>query len=309
MTRRSVLCVMAGITSLIVTVSVAMWSLSDTSPETQPHRAARSLPGEPTAQGERMASGAHLAEDAARERASVDFSDDFNRATLGEGRWLVTRKNDFSQFLVDITPEKGEDGGERLRLRCGTIGTDDQTVKSLGIASRDSVDLSGKKRLVFDLDWNDQSNGCYLTAAIYLCPTLTKGNPADEAQWLRLEYVGVPPGKNARAAIWLKSNRRERWLYDEGWPKQQRTGRMIGKPHVEIHFDDGTWKVLEDGRLLFDSREKWKLSFTHAHIYLQMTSHSNYPPREIFFDNITFGSVKPSTSALERRQAGTTVSR
>ena len=218
-----------------------------------------------------------------------DFADDFNADKLDGRKWLLTRQNDFAEFAVDVVPVKEKPGEGRLRLRAGTIGTDDKTVKFLGVASRAPLSLSGRKRLALDFDWNRQRNGSYLTGAIYLCPTLSGQNPADAAEWLRVGYVGVPPGKNARLAIWLKSEGRSRWLYDEGWPKKQRTGRLIGKLRVEILFDRGEWKVLEDGKVLFESKEKWKLPFDKAHLYLQMSSHSNYPPREIFFDHVQFG--------------------
>ena len=223
-----------------------------------------------------------------------ELADDFNTGKLDERKWLVTRKSDFAEFAVDIVMPKSKEGEGQLRLRLGTIGTDDNTVKFLGVASRAPLDLSNKKRLALDFDWNKQSNGCYLTGAIYLCPSLTKHNPADEPQWLRLEYIGVPPGKNARAAVWLKDEGAARWLYDEGWPQEQRIGRTIERPHIEIHLDNGRWELYEDGKLLYESGEKSRLPFDKAYLYLQISSHSNYAPREIFFDNVTFGRTRPS---------------
>lgn len=215
-----------------------------------------------------------------------EFSDDFSGDELDLGKWAVTREHDFAEFAVDLASREGAEGNSRLRLRCGTRGTDDKTVKALGVVSLAPLSLTGKKRLSYDFDWNKQANGCYLTGAIYLCPTLTKANPEDEPQWVRLEYVGVPPGKNARLAIWLKDRRTPKWIYNEGWPKEQRSGRPVAAPHLAIQFDDGRWSVSEDGRKLFESTDQWKLPFAKAHLYLQMTSHSNYPPREIFFDNV-----------------------
>lgn len=218
-----------------------------------------------------------------------ELADDFNGEKLDEQKWAITRKNDFAEFAVDLAPVKEREGDRRLRLRCGTIGTDDRSVKFLGVVSRAPVALDGKTRLTVEFDWNNQANGCYLTGAVYLCPTSTAGNPADEPQWLALEYVGVPPGKNARAALWLKDKGAPRWVYDEGWPREQRTGRPVGKVKLEILCEAGRWKVLEDGKLLFDAQDKHKLPFDRAHVYLQMSSHSNYPPRELFFDNLKFG--------------------
>jgi hypothetical protein len=119
--------------------------------------------------------------------AGPEFAADFDAPELDDDKWLVTRKHDFAEFSVDVDRAPGEQARGRLRLRCGTIGTDDKTVKSLGVVSRRPLDLSGRKCLSLDFDWNDQFNGCYLTGAVYLCPTLTTGNPADDPTWLRLE--------------------------------------------------------------------------------------------------------------------------
>jgi hypothetical protein len=189
---------------------------------------------------------------------------------------------------VDVSARPEDAGTGRLRLRCGTRGTDDKTVKSLGIVSRESLDLTGTKRLSLDFDWNNQANGCYLTGAVYLCPTLTQENPETEPQWVRIEYVGVPPGKNARLAVWMKDGSTPKWVYDEGWPKEQKEGRKITTPRLEVRFDGGEWVLSEDGRQIFESTGKWPVPFDKAHLYLQMTSHSNYPVRELFFDNVTF---------------------
>ena len=34
-----------------------------------------------------------------------------------------------------------------------------------------------------------------LTGSFYLCPAATSGNPENENDWLKFEYIGVPPGK------------------------------------------------------------------------------------------------------------------
>jgi len=178
------------------------------------------------------------------------FGDGFGTTGLDASKWTATRGNDFADFAIDLVKAEADERGCRLRLRCGTIGTDDATVRFLGVASNAMLDLTGRKQLSLDFDWNDQSNGCYLTGGLYLCPTLTHANPGDEESWLRVEYVGVPPGKKARAAIWLKDKGRESWLYDEGWPKKQRAGRVIGKQHLAVTFNNGKWEVHEDGKML-----------------------------------------------------------
>ena len=145
------------------------------------------------------------------------------------------------------------------------------------------VDFSRGLNISFDLDWNNQSNGCYLTGSVYLCPTATNENPRDEADWLKFEYVGVPLGKNARCVIATKIDGRTGWLYTEGWP-EDRSGRKIVNQHIKIIMDDASFKVMENGREIYASQHD--LTFSSAYIYLQMSSHSNYPAREIYFDDV-----------------------
>jgi hypothetical protein len=115
------------------------------------------------------------------------LADDLNAAKLDEEKWALTKKHDFAEAVVDVTPILGKEGEGGLRFRCGTIGTDDRTVKFLGVASRVPLDLSRKKSLSVDVDWNNQANGCYMTMSVILCPTLTADNPEDELDWLKVE--------------------------------------------------------------------------------------------------------------------------
>ena len=148
------------------------------------------------------------------------------------------------------------------------------------------VTIGMSQRTSFDLDWNNQSNGCYLTASLYLCPTVTNGNPRDENDWLKFEYVGVPPGRNARCVIASKSDGKVKYLYTEGWP-EQRTGRHIAHQRIKIILDakNKSLKIIENGKEIYSSQSHG-LEFTSAYIYLQMSSHSNYHTRELYFDNV-----------------------
>lgn len=211
--------------------------------------------------------------------ASIEFLEDFAHGAFPGTKWVLTRENDFQEALVDVA-----DG--RLRLRAATIGTESDTVKFLGARTAEPVvDFSSPVEVQVEIDWSSQANGCYLTAALYLCPVRTDTNPRHESDWLRFEYVGVPPGKNARAAIWRRSDGREHWIYNEGWPKEQRTGRKIGRQRLRLLIDSESLKVLENGKELA-AIPQHALTFTRAFLYLQISSHSNYPPREIFFDSV-----------------------
>jgi len=96
----------------------------------------------------------------------------------------------------------------------------------------------------------------------------------------------VPPGKNARAWISRRVNGGKQVLYNEGWPEKQRTGRKIGQQTVKIRWQDDRLRVIENGQVLWEAA--WEsFGFPQAYLYLQMSSHGNYPARELFFDDVS----------------------
>ena len=223
------------------------------------------------------------------DQSSVLFQEDFERGSLDTSLWEVTIDGDFAEAVVDVVDvDPSEDIDYRLRLRANTIGTSDP-LKYLGVRSKNEVDLSTEESVSFDLDWNNQANGCYLTAALYLCPTVSS-NPRNESNWLKFEYTGVPPGRNIRINIWEKVDGTVNPLYTD-WGPRDDPGRPIGKPlglvthRVEILLDKESLKVLQDGDEIY-ALSNHNLNFTTAYIYLQMSSGTNYPSREVYFDNI-----------------------
>jgi hypothetical protein len=181
----------------------------------------------------------------------VELRDNFSNGTLNHKLWQITRDGDFKESTVDIydaDPTKKVD--YRLRLRANTIGTKDDTVKFQGVRSIEKMNFSDGKEISFDIDWNNQSNGCYLTASLYLCPMVTNGNPGEEKDWLNFEYVGVPPGRNARCVIATKSDGGVKYLYTEGWP-EQRTGRHIAYQRIKIVLDNKSLKIIENGKEIY----------------------------------------------------------
>ncbi len=215
------------------------------------------------------------------------FNENFSERFLNPQAWQITRDGDSKDSIVDtydVNTSANDD--YRLRLGINTIGTKDETVKFLGVRSVEKISITDGTEISFDLDWNNQSNGCYLSGSFYLCPTATNGNPENENNWLKFEYIGVPPGQNARCEIASKMDGNKRLLYTDGWP-EKRTGRQIADQHIKIIFDNKSFKVLENGGELNASTLN-DLNFNSAYIYLQMSSHSNYPMREIYFDNISF---------------------
>jgi hypothetical protein len=171
-----------------------------------------------------------------------ELRDNFGNGTLNPELWQFTREGDFNESIIDVYDvDPTETMDYRLRLCANTIGTRDDKVKFHGVRSVEKVNFRRGLNISFDLDWNNQSNGCYLTAAMYLCPTATNGNPREEKDWLKIEYVGVPPGRNARCVIATKSNGKVEYLYTKGWP-EQRTGRHIACQLIELMCDKQEFK-------------------------------------------------------------------
>jgi hypothetical protein len=211
------------------------------------------------------------------------MEEEFASGTLDPGRWTVTQENDFREAAVKVEPAGGT--AYRLKLRADTLGTRDDTVKFLGVRSTESYDFSTGRAFSMVLDWNGQANGSYLTAGMFLSPNATDLNPQGGRDWLGVEYIGVPPGQNARLQVSRKFNGNLSMPYTEGWPDQQRKGRAITVQKLGILLDAAGLSVLENDAEIFRLAEHG-LNFTRTYLYLQMSSHSNYPAREVYFSSI-----------------------
>jgi hypothetical protein len=213
------------------------------------------------------------------------FADDFSAAKLDIGKWAHTVANDFQTEVVDVV-----DG--RLRMAAATIGTDDKTVKYHGVRTLTPlVDLTKGVEISYDLDWNKQANGCYMTAGIYLCPTSAQ-SPKEEKDWLSVEYWGVWPGQTARCIIATHTGGNLKFLLTEDW-LQKGPGRAVTCPKVRLVLEGTRLKLTEDDKTVFETRDL-RVDFKQAYLYLQHSSHSNYPRREVFFDNVVVRDLGPA---------------
>jgi len=223
------------------------------------------------------------------------WTETFAGGDLERARWQVIADGDFRERAVDVVAvARGGPPGFRLRIRADTRGTADDTVKALGVRSVQPIALEGRTRVAVTLDWNDQANGSYLTAGLVLSPHVTARNPLATPDWLRIEYVGVPPGRNARLVVAVRGHGQQRTLYTEGWPDANRAGRRIGRQEVAVVVSARAFEVLENGRRVYGSPAP-ALSFDVAHLYVQMSSHSNFPAREVYVDGIEVGPVDGSS--------------
>ena len=214
------------------------------------------------------------------------WKETFDSGKLDQGRWVVTAENDFKVRVIDVIDvKKNGDGDYRLRLKADTIGTNDDTVKFLGVRSKSRFGIHKGQTISAQLDWNDQNNGSYLSAALILAPTATSKNPLEEANWIKVEYVGVPPGLNVRMVVAAKTKGSVKDLYTEGWPETNRVGRQISVVKASVEATGSGFRILENGKEVYDSG-RTPIPFDFTYVYLQVSSHSNYSARELYFDDI-----------------------
>ncbi|MFC2038799.1 hypothetical protein ACFLUG_03400 [Chloroflexota bacterium] len=218
----------------------------------------------------------------------------FDDGSLDLSQWEVTRDGEFSEAVVDVVDVDDTAYIDyRLRLRANTLNTS-TSYKFLGIRSIEEFGIDPGKKISFDIDWNNQSNGCYLLASVYLCPEVSN-NPKNGSNWLKFEYVGVPPGKNVRINIREKVNGLIHELYTD-WGPYNEDNRPVGLPlgenkhRVEITLNTANLQVFQDGEELISDLEH-SLNFDSGYLYLQLGSGTNYPGREVYFDNIVVEGV------------------
>ena len=221
---------------------------------------------------------------------AVLLRDDFTGGALAP-TWEPVRVHDTRADTI-----AARDG--QLVLGLDTLEADDATVKLRGVRSQRVFTLGAGERLrvCATLDWNEQVNGSYLTAGLALLPEPAVDDaPAEPAplglphaapEALAFEFVGVPPGRNARPFLWRRQAAGLRPLYTEGWPqprREDRVGRPVGRVQLELEVRAETVVLREDGRERF--RGPGGLS-GRLRLWLFVTGHSNYPPRSVVFDDV-----------------------
>lgn len=207
------------------------------------------------------------------------FEDRFSSLTLDAAKWALTHQGDTEKSVTDVSEG-------RLRMTMSTMGTRDDTVKYRGVRTRKALNLSRGLDLSYELDWNNQANGSYMSAAIYLCSGSTNSNPADENIWLKVEHIGVPPGQNGRILIAHRDGGVEKDLFTEGWPDKQRAGRHIDRQKVRIVLRNPGIEVWENGVRIY-ADISFRNAFSNGYLYLQMSSHSNYRERTVYFHHVS----------------------
>lgn len=208
-------------------------------------------------------------------------------------RWALTRQHDFEEAVVEQVADPLQPGDGRLRLAAATIGTLDSTVKYQGLVLRQPIDLTQPLDLEVELDWAHQANGCYLTQEITLSPTWTTENPLDAKEWLSFRFVGLPPGDKARPEVMRTNNGNLQVVERFGWP-EVKPGRDLGRTTVRLQLEGRALRASIDGKQVL-AVEDCGIRFDRAYLYLQMSSHSNYTRRVLFFDRVALqGKLLPA---------------
>ena len=82
----------------------------------------------------------------------------------------------------------------------------------------------------------------------------------------------------------LRSRGRDDTVETEGCPETRREGRRIGMQEIRLRVRSRAIEVWEGERLIWMSPQT--LSFETGYLYLQMSSHSNYAARSIYFTRV-----------------------
>lgn len=222
--------------------------------------------------------------------AAPDPAPFHERFAQGLSAWEPVRVADTRADRIEV--EQGH-----LVLSLDTLGTRDETVKLRGVRSKRAWTIPAEGpplRIEVELDWNAQRNGCYLSAGFALVPPRPAPRPGslpppeqaphDLPAALAFEFVGVPPGKNARPFLWWRKARGLRPLYTEGWPqpkREERTGRKVARTRVTLELSAERVRLLEGKKELYAGAGV-ALEGPH-HLLLFVRGHSNYAARTVLF--------------------------
>jgi hypothetical protein len=212
------------------------------------------------------------------------WSEDFASGRLDPARWQRTLDGDFRMQSAEVVASDAG-AGFRLRLVADTLGTRDDAIKHVGVRSRCAISLGSEASLRLTIDWGPPANGSYMAAAVVLSSQAVANDPTTTRDWLSVGYVGVPPGRNARLLVTASAGGVVRTLYADGWPDGNRLGRSIKRAEIDLTWRRSTLEIRENGQLVHTATATGAL-FNSAHIYFQLSSHSNYPARAVHFENL-----------------------
>jgi hypothetical protein len=216
----------------------------------------------------------------------LELAETFETRSVNPERWLFTSAPAFHEKRQDVVRRgRGRDADYELRLAADTRGVGGAVVSRVGVVHPRPIDLRVPHEIDLQLDWNAQGDDRDVRAGAYLAPVLTWESPESQADWLKFEYVGVPPGGTARAVLAVRREGRVEELATEGWPGRRPAGRLLGHQALRIALGGGALRIQENGALWHEAAALG-LPFPSAYLYLQMSTRSDRPLREVFFDDV-----------------------
>lgn len=218
----------------------------------------------------------------------VPLSETFEGGVLRPDQWLFTSANEFRQRRQEVVRRAlGGAIEHQLRLGGDTHGTDEATVKYVGIVHPRPLDLRAAREVDVEVqvDWNAQGGSTGVSAGVYLVPVLTWETPEREPDWLKFEYEGVGPHADPRAVLALRRQGHVKVIAAEGASTSRPRRRRTGPQAVRMALTGRGLRVFENGVLWHESADL-ELPFRSAYLYLQMSSRGNEGIGEVFFDDI-----------------------
>lgn len=198
-------------------------------------------------------------------------------------KWVEISDGDFEERRVDASES-------RVALRLATRGTKPDTVKILGVRRDPPIRLGRETRIRADLTWTKEENASYLAAAIVIAPEQTSVNALRMPDWIKVEYVGVPPRRNGRLVAAARQGGRDLMPFTEGWPAENRGGRALSTQKVELVLRKDAVEVWENGSRVYETKDI-RIPWPEVRLYLQVSSQANFPSREILFENVQVATL------------------
>ncbi len=176
------------------------------------------------------------------------------------------------------------------RLALDTRGAPADEVRAVGVAAG-PLRLGEGLLLRGELEWFASGNASYWTAGLLLSSRAPEGGLAslDVEPAVRLELVGVPPGRTARRYGALRVGARTIPLATDGWP--ERPGRALERATLELELT-ASWVTLRaDGEQLARVPRPIGLAAGDVWALAYATSHANYAERAVRFQDLVLSPL------------------
>jgi hypothetical protein len=242
----------------------------------------------------------------------MPFKEDFSSGKINWARWRLFRVNDFRESIIEVKDK-------RLRLHLDTMGTqigDKVGMKYHGLRTVNPIiDMNKSSDLCFSLDWNNPKRAFYQRSGIILCPTIAKGLPGDEPDWIKLEYCGLSDDTGKaylKITIRQKGNRLLQYVYNEFSNSKlkmdefsKKVNRSTGKQNLRVKINNSFIELWENDVKIFNLKfidNKYldeSLNWKNAYLYLFQNNQSDYKNLDVYFSDISINQSFDDVKGLK----------